>query len=295
MLKKVSFPLRHRFLNFLLNQDIKGVRFLADKLPKILLPHPSKVGHCLLTLPNGLILEIDPSIDLGVEEALFLRGSYENGVLDFLAKIVNDQSVFLDIGANIGLMSLWVAKCHANATIHAFEANPSTVEILNRNIQLNKFNQIHVHSGALGAEYGTGEIYDNWEINRGGASMVVKSEQAKSFEIAITPLDAFHLAPTVIKMDVEGYELEVLKGAAQTIKNYLPIILFEILDYKRTSENSVGAGEEVVAFIRSLGDYQFFRFKKGSHRKSKLVPILNDEEFPNHDNVVAIPQKKELH
>lgn len=289
-MKQLSYPFRHRFFNFLLNKDIKGIRFLAEKLPKICLPHPSTVGQCILKSPLGIYLEINPSYDSGVEQALYWYGTYENGVLDFLQKNLNANDTFIDVGANIGLMSIYVSKLPQKVTTHAFEANPNTFEILKRNVQLNDSEEIVLHEIALGEKEGEGIIYEDQAQNRGGASLILDEQNTTNFKVAIKPLDSFQLNPKIIKIDVEGYELFVLKGAVETIKKYQPILIFEVQSFDTKYKNVVVEGKTIVEFIRNLGTYNFYKFKGSSARKSKLVFLEKDEDFPSFENIIAIPK-----
>ena len=153
---------------------------------------------------------------------------------------------------------------------------------------MNQLKNIVVGDFALGSVDGKTKIFENWQVNRGGASLLVKSEQSASFEIDIFCLDSvfpkeFH--PKVIKIDVEGFEMEVLKGAKNLIQSVKPIL---IIEFSEKRENMHASASEMAEFIRSLGKYRFFKLKGGKERKSKLVEIISVEEFPEHDNVICI-------
>jgi hypothetical protein len=116
----------------------------------------------------------------------------------------------------------------------------------------------------------------------------VKSEQSASFEIDIFCLDSIfpkEFYPKVIKIDVEGFEMEVLKGAKNLIQRKHPIL---IIEFSENRENTHNSASEMADFIGSLGKYRFFKLKGGKERKSKLVEITAEDEFPAHDNVICI-------
>lgn len=143
----------------------------------------------------------------------------------------------MDVGANIGLMSIFASNCVGNqGQVLAYEAHPKTAELLKENIELNQLMNIQVCQYALGSEEGKTKIYDNWQINRGGASLIVKTNDSVAFDIEIHQLDnniLSNLIPKVIKIDVEGFELEVLKGASETIKKYQPILIVEFSEMRK--------------------------------------------------------------
>ena len=137
--KYTYYPIRHRLISFLRDQDIRGIRRLSVDLPKWILPNPSKVGSYILKTIHGFYLRIDPSIDKGVELSLHETGTYEKGILDYLEKNLKKGDCFIDVGANIGVMSLFASQCVGdNGQVFSYEASHSTLQILEENIQLNE-------------------------------------------------------------------------------------------------------------------------------------------------------------
>ncbi len=290
-LKVLKYPIAHRLISFLRDKDIKGVRRLSVVLPKILLPNPEKIGEHIIETLHGFKLKINPSIDKGVELSLFETGTYEKGILFFLKDVLKQGDCFVDVGANIGLMSIYAAKCIGDqGTVLAFEAHPETFKWLNFNIELNHVSTVRSYDFALGSETATTFIYDNWQINRGGASLIVKNEDSKSYSINVKKLDDClpqNHFPKVIKVDVEGFELEVLKGATQTIENCKPILIIE-LSSLRTNQYEI---EDIIQFIEKFEFYQLFKLKGTKERISKLVQINSRADLPEHDNIICIPVK----
>ncbi len=257
-------------------------------MPGWLLPDPKKQGDIILETLHDISLKINPSVDNGVELCLFETGSYEHGILDFIKTHYRPEGSFVDVGANIGLMSLFVARHFPKAVVHAFEAHPETAAILNENMRLNDLERIRLHQFALGSEEGEAEIFDNWQVNRGGASLVVKEKGAKGHLVQVKRLDDFEVgSPAMIKIDVEGVELDVLKGAAETIRRHRPILIVEVSDERVNAHESPA---EIMDFIRSLGDYRICILKGGKERKSALVEITSHAELPQHDNILCLPR-----
>jgi FkbM family methyltransferase len=279
-----SFPLRHRLISFLRDLDIRGIRRLSVVLPKIFLPKPSDVGQHILNTPDGIKLIIDPVNDHGVELSLFETGTYEKGILDYIRKYFNEEGVFVDVGANIGLMSLFVSRYFPNATIHAFEAHPETVEILMKNLALNTFSRsISVHPYALGAVRSKVVISADPHANRGGASIVRQGINAH--EVDCFPLYEV-LKDTridLLKIDVEGYEFPVLEGAKDLIFKFKPIIILEISQERE----QIGDSNLIWDYLQETG-YEVYVLKGGKDRRSQLLRVKSRSELPEHDNVVCI-------
>ena len=287
-----SFIWQHRLIGFFRNIDFPGFRKLSLLLPKWLLPNPEKVGEHILTLPSGLRLWIDPSKDQGVERSLFETGTYERGTLSFILAHLHAGQTFVDIGANIGLMSLTAQKALGEkGQVWAFEANPKTFEILEKNIELNEAKGIRAFACGLGRTKETQVLYDNWSINRGAASTVVKSEQAEGTEIQILPLDEVTTGQGIhvdlIKIDVEGMELQVLEGAKNTILKDQPILIVEF----SIERNETNGRQALYDVLVSYEIYTLYKLAGGKERDSKLVEIHAFSEIPTDDNVFCLPNK----
>jgi FkbM family methyltransferase len=285
LIPKRSFYFRHLLISFLRDIDVKGFRKLSILAPKFLIPNAGKIGNYILKTINGYHLLIDPKNDSGVERSLHETGTYEKGMLHFLDQHLKNGDVFIDVGANIGLLSLHAAKSVGNnGNVLAFEAHPETVKILETNKALNQNDNIQIYPFALGSEKEKALIFDDSESNRGGASMV-RSFSNSGIEVNVERLDDIlvtSIIPKIIKIDVEGFELNVLKGAKRTIQEAKPILLIEASDIKEKNE-------EIIAFLMQIHPYKICKFSKGKERKSKWIEIKKFEEIPLHDNLIFLP------
>jgi FkbM family methyltransferase len=182
-----------------------------------------------------------------ISQALIFKGEYEWYVVDLVIKQaqLRGPGVILDIGSNVGTVSLPVAQQLPNYTVAAFEPLPAVEKILLQNIQLNNITNTQTYNHALGDVHEVVQIqeplYDQ-AANIGAFSLnpaVWKNSDisvghGKEISIEIKPLDSmiFYDPICCIKLDVEGYELSVLKGAVETLRVHdFPPIIYERWSY----------------------------------------------------------------
>jgi FkbM family methyltransferase len=233
-----------------------------------------------------------------------------------MRNLLSPGDIFVDVGANIGLMSVYASGLVADeGSVFAFEPNPETARILHDNIDLNSCTNIEVSEYAVGKKPGKAMIYDNWDSNRGSASMIPPEGQAEeevptktgSYEVEIVALsDFFRGRPElkeekqishkerwtagrvrkaqIIKFDIEGYELEALEGARDLLYSEHPPIL--VVECSVARENTSGFTTDALwDFFTEMNRYTLFRGKKDKSRVSKLVKVKKREELPSHDNI----------
>jgi FkbM family methyltransferase len=117
--------------------------------------------------------------------------------------------------------------------VHAFEPNPIIADRLRASLECNGITNVQLHQVALGAEPNTLKLSIP-EGNAGAASFL--HNRGQSIDVPVTRLDDFELRPSFIKMDVEGFEDQVLEGFSETLRNHPPpVILFEQNDAKGSS------------------------------------------------------------
>jgi FkbM family methyltransferase len=164
-----------------------------------------------------------------------------------IQKCYKEGTDIIDIGANIGYNSLMFSDY---GPVHSFE--PVYHEIVNLNINSNNLkNNVYVYPCALSNVAAHTTIYvphkgcqNASKINYGGTSLI-KHKENIPIDIRCAKLDDVYKGnPSVIKIDVEGHELQVLKGATEIIKKYRPSLLIEIVDYDTS---------EIPEYLKSLG------------------------------------------
>lgn len=184
---------------------------------------------------------IGPNISMGHEWDGWMRGDVE--------KYYKNGTDILDIGANIGYNTLMFSDY---GQVYAYE--PLFYKIIKMNTEINKLkHNVIINPYALSDRdqcvpmYFPTAVKETGMRNYGGSSIYKKEssdESSKSFVKCFKIDDVYTGVPSIMKIDVEGHELEVLKGAEQTILKYKPTILIEILDFETS---------EIPNFIESLG------------------------------------------
>lgn len=195
-------------------------------------------GRTDLQSADGLWWEI-PLGYPGASTALLF---HEPKVKAFLSSHFKDGGVFVDVGANVGAYSLRAAS--KGMRVISFEPNPENARLLRRNAELNDV-VVDLRPHALGAAEGRASISQNGATSRIGSDM-------PGVDVDVRTLDGLQLDRVdLMKVDVEGYELDVLRGAAQTLARTHPALLIEMHHW-------IGAEAEASIFeiLRGAG-YRF--------------------------------------
>lgn len=201
---------------------------------------------------------------------VLLEGTYEKELLDVVSRSINPEKDVLDIGANVGLFSVLFSKSiNSDRKVLSVEPSDAAYGRLKRNLERNGCENLVLHNGALGATVATGQLHsvpgkEEYSSLKPLTHIHTRDLEKTSTEVSLTPLDQlvqeFTIEPAFMKMDVEGAEFEVIKGAIKTLQKYQPIILSE-LDNKLLANFGTDA-KEVVAFLEELG-YETFDARTG--------------------------------
>jgi FkbM family methyltransferase len=289
-----KFRRRHKIISALTNINVIGIRALVNQLPYIIIPKPTE--KLTLTTLHDFKLEIDPIKDnKGLERVIYYTGTYEQGTLFMLKNLLKKDDIFVDVGANIGLMSIFASKIVGDSgKVYSFEPNPATIEILNKNIKMNQFSNIEVAPFGVGSVPQTTKIYDRWDSGRGSATLIKPDFDTDSYDIEIITLTDYfknlNSSIDIIKIDIEGFELEALIGAQKVIESYYPILIIEISDNR---ENFGGtSGKDIYDFVKKLGQYRIYKMHGSKKRASKLIEVTDFKNLPQHDNIFCITDER---
>lgn len=253
----------------------------------------TKTKYQLVNIENGARVFLDINDIIGFRASL--NGTWDPTCYKLTKLIEPKNLVFVDIGANVGTTLIPIAL--RKSRIIAFEANPSTAGVLLRNIALNKVEDAIVFPYALGAPSDSGKYLSIYSpmgntgaahIQRENGNKEVNSEKymclVKTLDETLVFLNFFEDAlkdkEMVIKIDVEGFEAEVFKGAEKTMKTFRPIVIFEFTPETENRERGVG-----VFFWKSWSEYDFYSV-------SQNLELQHFEPSEKLENVLAVPREK---
>lgn len=208
-----------------------GKAYWYGRLHPYLLP-PERFITVRLDL--GFVMKLD----LGDPEQLkiYFYGHYhERYEADLVRRLLGNEEVFWDIGANVGYFTLVAATALQNrGQIIALEPGGNAYARLCDNLALNRFDQVRTYQLAAADTAGEARLYLAGGVADSGASLFDHGQDG--YEVVRTvALDDLLASqglrpPDLIKMDVEGAELAVLKGAARLLSGFSPLLLLEMED-----------------------------------------------------------------
>lgn len=234
------------------------------------------------------------NLDNYIDRHVFCYGAYERGELELMRRFLGAGSVVLDVGANVGNHSLFFAQYAAR--VFAFEPFPRLAQRLREQIGLNKIEHVKVMEFGLGENDAHLPYVPPGAYNQGMGSFALASEAAsETIHLAVRQGDAVIEQENVsridlIKVDVEGFEMEVLGGLRSSIEKYRPVLFVEFS--KRTQEKIKGGGG-----LRSLapGGYHFYSVT--GHRPYLVIFNRGCTLRPADDmyisgNILMVPDEK---
>ena len=232
-------------------------------------------GRRVVATVDGITYQLD--LSEYIDSSIYFGGCFEPHTTAAINRLCRPGMTVIDIGANVGCHALRFAKLAGPAgRVVAFEPMAWARAKLLRNIELNKFQNVTVESVALSDSAGTREAYfrSSWQSEEGS-----DPESLKPGPVTFETLDGYAERRglgrvDMVKLDVDGFEFRVIRGAARTLAAHKPVIIIELGPHLLAhAGDDVG---EMAEFLASLG-YKFFD-------EATL------EKFPNVASVVrAIP------
>jgi FkbM family methyltransferase len=215
-----------------------------------------------------------------------IYNGFEETEIQFLKDTLKEGDYFLDIGANIGLFSLYAAeKVGPSGKVIAFEPAPDTFQKLSENVQINNFANVELHN--LGVSDQVAKIpffvsqngYDAWN----SFGNLTNKSQTIATEVDVKPLD--NLLSTIdvakiklVKIDVEGWEKFVLLGGEQFFRAQNPLVMME---FTESTCFEVGYMVQELYDIMETYGYRWYELKNG-----KLIPHKKQIHYP-YNNLIA--------
>ncbi|MFH1472021.1 MAG: FkbM family methyltransferase [Nanoarchaeota archaeon] len=249
-------------------------------------------GVCMTTREMGIKMMAN-RIDRGIAPVGILNSleSEENEVKvlkNLLKRNYEGKFVMIDVGANIGWYSMNFAKSFPKSQIYSFEPIPESYANILSNIALNNLTNITtIHSGVSDHE-GVETFYYDTELS-GNASLTNLSEKknVSTVNAQLITLDNYcsqkSIKPDFIKVDVEGAELFVFKGARKIISDNHPIVFAEML--RKWSSKFGYHPNQIIALFKEL-DYKCYTLCK-----EQLIPLEIMTDSTEEKNFIFLNQK----
>ena len=234
---------------------------------------------------SRLRLDISDVVDHGV-----FFDMHEAGAQALLDLAQPGMSV-LDIGTNIGTTLLQLARrVGKGGSVQGFEPDPANFAKASRNLKLNAWaDHARVANVALGGESGQLKMFQVSPKNRGMNRILPESQgegrEFPSVEVAVRVLDEFLAEAQItgvdlVKIDVEGFEMNVLRGASRLLSEMRPVLFIELDDLNLRDQNS--SASELVSLLQA-NNYSVRRADDGSE-------VAPDGDFEKcHFDIIATP------
>lgn len=251
-----------------------------------------------VTVPWHLGTRLRLHMNNDLSRQIFIAGCMEPNEFAFLDRVLRRGMTFLDIGANDGIYSIFAAKrVGPDGTVWAFEPSTREVGRLRSNIECNGLDVL-VFPAALSDVIGKADLVVA-EPQHAGLNTLGQIAYEGVGEWRREPVDLLRLDDVVaarppsrldvIKIDAEGAELRVLRGALETIHRYRPLVLFEILPRGLASQGT--SAEELMAFVRAQG-YVVHSFDHQTGLPVLATQLGSSEN--SSENMLAVPQEASL-
>jgi FkbM family methyltransferase len=266
-------------------------------LRKILLPSFNARNHKII---NGIIGRImglkvkriktteDISLNLDEKDSLSLSFNrvYEPEETALVKKIIHSEMRIIDIGANIGYYTTLFSKLAHKGSVYAFEPDESNFQLLKENCSINKCSNAKLFRHAIGNDECSRKLFLS-EINFGDHRLYPVDENRSFTEVKMVTIDGFlgsEEAFDFIKMDIQGFEMEALKGMQSKITSDKPIILLEVWPAALLKNNTTPV--EIFSFLNNL-NYEIFDVENTENKILPSEKMRYIESIKGHTNILC--------
>lgn len=231
---------------------------------------------------------------VGVEHFLGDTELWMDRLLRLLLPLGSESGIFVDVGVNIGQTLLKVRCLSERWDYIGFEPNPSCLSYVHKLTKVNQLSSVRIFPCALAERYDMGTLHLFTDSSVDASASVVpnfRPNVAASFPVFVIDADRLAAFSTdsvaVIKIDVEGAELGVLKGFEKIIKRDSPFIICEILPvYSAEGGPRLRRQTEMERLLHRLGYMKFLVTKDGGLLLRQEIGIHSD---PKNCNYLFVP------
>lgn len=257
---------------------------IARIIPSFSKLFPSNTHYSKGTFRNVIRDGLKFNLDLSDYQEYLVYFNLKNDSSKPLLKYIpKEKGVILDIGANIGQTTLWMAQLlNDNNKIISFEPYPRTFLKLKKNLELNSYSNIILENIALGNTDSTINMVEECETNSGGFR--VYNPKAHGVRSKVTQVEQITLDQyfsninekiTFIKIDVEGFEYNVLRGAKSIIKKHQPILYIELSNSNLKAQGS--SASQVIELLHHYGIRNITNVKTNSQLEEHELDTFDSD------------------
>ncbi len=250
----------------------------------------------LLKFPDRSELYVDTKDNL-ISRWLITKGKWENKERKLISKrFIDENSKIIEIGANYGTYTINMAKTvnKGRGHVYAFEANPRISDLLTKSLFANNIlHKVSVHNSFVYSTSGKQINFTFNELNIGHGHIThdtpPKTRLDKSFVATTVALDDIldsSIKFDFIRMDAEGSEFEILKGAKKILENSPDIIIYAEWCPAMLAENS-DVEKELDYYLAK--QYKFYQVQK-----DKIIPISREALLKINFTNIVMTRKKDI-
>lgn len=279
-----------------INQLIRPLSLLSSR---ILGKRLISVSGKITVRVSGIRFDLFTNQTSSVTQELYYHGAEKYEFTPLFLHLIKVQSVFIDVGANIGYFSILTSKVNPTCKVFAVEPSVGSLHYLKKNVAKNHSGNVKIIDKAISNINGQLEFYEvtnkkyPWiKYNLNGSNSLAKDSVVKSnqhYKVDVITLDALikkHSLQTIdlIKLDTECTEHLILSDSIDVLKKYEPIIICEVYPIIEV---------EVEKILKtSLPAYSIYQYREQSN---DLIPITSFKDISAEDsnrNFVFCPDKK---
>ena len=213
---------------------------------------------------------------------IYFTKNHDPAEMAIIKAVVQLGDLVIDAGANIGVYTLLLAHLTGpTGRVIAIEPTPKAAERLRENVDRNELDQVQVVEAAVGSAPGEAALTVGFDVSN---TLTLRPGTSELATVPVTTLDALApRAPSFVKIDVEGYEHEVLNGATDVLAAR-PVLQVEIAEHLLTRMGSSGAA--IRKRIHETGYRTGFPVIEGGRVR------LSDTTSSGNGNLIAIPSDR---
>lgn len=257
-------------------------RFRMDLLRKL---NRSEVWHSHVNL-NGFQFQA-PSLDRLASLWLHKLGILGEEEFVFFSRVVRPGMTIAEVGANQGIYTLFLARLAAPGKVFAFEPEPIVYSQLVKNVRQNGAINVVCQPLAIANE-NKSSILRPGSLNSGDNRIIVdEGARAEDISVNATTLDSLfpHERVDLIKIDVQGFELQVLQGAREVLNRNEEILL--LLEFWPYGLHQCGSSaSRLLAFLDENG-FRLWRSSAGKLKKEEAKSLIQRQRGKSYCNVIA--------